>query len=77
MKKRVFLYQISVTFVVKIWPGNKFFLIFLFLWAITTIVIQWSTITSKFAENLINFFAYFTEIKKKVIFKNQIPFYVQ
>ena len=69
MKKRVFLYQISVTFVVNIWPGNKFFLIFLFLWALKTIVIKWSTITSKFAENLINFFAYFTEIKKKVIFK--------
>ena len=71
------MYQISVTFVVKMWPGKFFFLIFLFLWALKTIVIQWSTITSKFAENLINFFAYFTEIKKKVIFKNQIPFYVQ
>ena len=53
MKKRGFLYQISVTFVVKIWPGNKFLLIVLFLWALKfTTVIQWSTITYEFAENL-------------------------
>ena len=52
-KKGFFLYQISVTFVVKIWPGNKFLLIVLFLWALKfTTVIQWSTITYEFAENL-------------------------